>query len=282
MLSCFYFSGAQSVNDYKYVIVNNQYDFQNDANEFRLNELMVFELKKYGFNAYRNSERLPADLNRGSCNALQLKVDKSGMLWTDIEARLENCSGQVLFTTEVARARQKTFDKAYFSGVREAFKSFENLNYKYNGDSDEEEFPTQLLTIAQERELEKKNKVKESNVSKNIGVETDIDSTNEIIEESIEITTDDLKGSSNSLPESKTDIDFKDTSSTGYALKFDDSKDNFEIFKEEVLIGTGRKTAAGVYLITTDSFTGIGFVEGENFIIEYDVNGSTQRVVMTK
>ena len=51
LLTFYFVTSAQTVNDYKYVVVDNQYDFQKSANEFRLNELMVFELEKYGFTA---------------------------------------------------------------------------------------------------------------------------------------------------------------------------------------------------------------------------------------
>ena len=96
------------------------------------------------------------------------------------------------------------------------------------------------------------------------------------------LTTGDLEEPLNSSPESETNMDFEDAASTGYALTFNDTRDHLELYKKGILVGKGRKYAAGVYLITADSFTGIGFMEGGNFIIEYDVNGSTQRVVLTK
>ncbi|WP_055411271.1 hypothetical protein [Nonlabens sp. YIK11] len=270
LFSCFFYAGAQSINDYKYVVVDNQYEFQNEANEYRLNELMVFELKKYGFNAYRNSEILPADLNRGLCNSLKLNVYKSGWLSTELYAELVNCDGEVLFTTPSARSNTKDFRKDYFSTVRESFKSFEDLNYQYTGD-DQYIAPTRLLTIQEEQQL---NKAKETKPKENKTVDV-------TAEEKSKTTPDNLKEASSALPEA-IKMDYEDKTITGLSIKFDNSKDTFQLFKNGEVVGSGRKSAAGVYLITAESFTGLGFQDGNNFVIEFDQNGTTQRIVLAK
>ncbi|WP_194851742.1 hypothetical protein [Nonlabens antarcticus] len=253
---------AQSINDYKYVIVENQYEFQNSANEYRLNELMEFLLQKYGFETYRNNEILPTDLNRGLCNSMQLKVEKSGILWADIDARLEDCSGNVLFKTKAARGTEKDYQKAYFSAVRESFESFERLKYKYNGGENLEQSTSIAVAIGKE--------VKSETIT--------IKATDTALSNNKQTKTEELPINS----DKSIAYDFEDISNTEYALKFNESNDSLKLYQYGVAVGSGRKTAAGVYLITTSSFTGVGFMENEKFVIEYDANGDLMRIILEK
>jgi len=259
-LMSFAFAKAQSVNDYQYVIVDNQYEFQSSANQYRLNELMEFELQKYGFETYRNNEVLPGNLNRGLCNALQLKVYKSGNLWTDLYATLVNCNGQVLFTTAEARSQKKDYQKDYFSTVRESFKSFIELNYQYNGGKTYDAASVAIKENIQER-------TPAAQAVKAVVAPKKID---EEIQEEIKKRVQSRA------------FDYEDTAKTEYSLKFDESKENFKLYQYGAEIGSGRKSAAGVYLVSTPGFTGIGFTEDDNFIIEYDENGATKRILLIK
>lgn len=249
---------AQSVNDYKYVLVSDQYDFQKSENSYRLNEFMAFELKKYGFDTYRLSESLPEDLNQERCKALSLKIEESGLLKSKMVASLENCFGKVLFTTKVGQSKAKSFDRAYMEAVRSAFKSFEELNYVYNGG------------------IFKAEPIKTVQKSK-----TDVQNTQPIKftdSQPKSLNDDQLQ---EQRRESKT-FDFEDASIKEYALKFDDAKETFQLFQHGATVGSGRKSAAGVYLVSTDAFTGIGFIENDQFIIEYDESGTTKRITLIK
>ncbi|BAO54639.1 hypothetical protein [Nonlabens marinus] len=252
LLISFAFAKAQSVNNYKYIIVDNEYEFQSSANEYRLNELMEFELQKYGFETYRDNEVLPKDLNLGVCNSLNLKVFKSGVFWSDIYAHLENCDGEILFTTKEARGTQKNYEKAYFSAVREAFQSFEELSYAYEGPY-----------------------VKEPNVITRTAdvVETKVNEPKVIV----------AKEETTNIDVSEQEVyDYQEKSDAAYALKFDESKSNFELYRFGAKVGSGRKSAAGVYLVTSASFTGIGFIENDSFIVEYDEAGQLKRIKLDK
>ncbi len=256
---------AQSVNDYKYVIVSNQYEFQKEANEYRLNELMVFLLKKYGFEAYRNNEVLPPDMNLGICNAMRLEVDKKGTFWADITARLVDCNNNVLFETATARGREKDFEKAYFSATREAFESFQLAGYEYNGGNRKgitEKTEVNSILLAEQTAQKERG-------------------TTVAIDKSKELRQKELQKAIEQRIQSKR-FDYEDTSPEEFALKFNDDGEAFELFQHGAVIGSGRKSAAGVYLVTAREFTGIGFIEGEEFIIEYDDQEKTNRIVLIK
>ena len=55
------YSYSQSVNDYKAVIVPVKFDFLKTENQYRLNTLTKFNLKKAGFEAFYTNEAIPND-----------------------------------------------------------------------------------------------------------------------------------------------------------------------------------------------------------------------------
>ena len=76
--------------------------------------------------------------------------------------------------------------------------------------------------------------------------------------------------------------DYQEKSDTPFALKFDENKSSFELYRFGAKVGSGRKSAAGVYLVTSASFTGIGFMEDDSFILEYDEAGQLKRIKLER
>lgn len=129
--SCFFKVAAQqSVNDYKYVIVEKQFHFQNEANEYNLNELTRFLFKKNGFKPILESDVFPGDLKSNYCLALKSEVRSSGFLKTIVTITLKDCNNNILFTAE-GSTKEKDLSKVYAYGIRKAFEDFENITYKY-------------------------------------------------------------------------------------------------------------------------------------------------------
>jgi len=121
-----------SINDYKYVIVPNQYDFLSDPDQFRLNTLTKFLLKKYNFNAFMKDEPYPDDLANKSCLALIANVVKtSSILKSKLTLELRDCQNNTVFVSDIGESRLKEYKKAYHEALRNAFKSLEAVNYTY-------------------------------------------------------------------------------------------------------------------------------------------------------
>lgn len=124
-----------NLNSYKYIIVPNKFDFLNEENQYRLNELTQFLFDKYGFTALMEGSRYPEDLTLNRCLALRSNVTKdSGMFKTKLQVVLKDCNDKTVFTSEVGESREKEFDVAYNKALREAFTSFETLNYSYTAE----------------------------------------------------------------------------------------------------------------------------------------------------
>jgi hypothetical protein len=125
-------SFAQSVNDYKAVIVPLKYDFMKSENQYRLTTLSKFNLKKAGFEAFYSNEATPKDLSE-RCDLLYFDLQKeSGFLISKLFITLKNCNGEIIFQSVTGKSKEKDYEAAFTECVNEAFKSIEALHYKYN------------------------------------------------------------------------------------------------------------------------------------------------------
>lgn len=131
IIGCLSYSKAQpSLNDYKYVIVEKQFHFQNKPNEYNLNNLTRFLFKKYGFNSIIESEALPEDLKFDYCLALTSEITAKGALRTKITIVLRDCNNNIVFQVE-GTTKEKYFDKVYTIGIRKAMEGLKDINYNY-------------------------------------------------------------------------------------------------------------------------------------------------------
>ena len=131
------YSFSQSVNDFKAVIVPLKYDFLKNENDYRLNTLTKFNLTNAGFVAFYTSETIPAEYS-DRCSVLYLDVKKeNAFLTTKLYITFSNCNGSLVFQSPIGKSKEKDFEKAYSEALNEAFKSVNDLRYKYNGAKDD-------------------------------------------------------------------------------------------------------------------------------------------------
>ncbi|SFZ89282.1 hypothetical protein SAMN05428642_101115 [Flaviramulus basaltis] len=121
-----------NLNDYKYVIVPKKFDFLKEQDQYQLNSLAQFLFNKYGFEALFEGDDYPEDLASNRCLGLRSDVIKdSGMFKTKLNVELKDCNDRVVYTSEVGESREKEYKIAFNLALRDAFKSIEALNYKY-------------------------------------------------------------------------------------------------------------------------------------------------------
>ncbi|RAJ20840.1 hypothetical protein LX77_03099 [Gelidibacter algens] len=122
----------QNINAYKYVIVPNTFNFLNEPDQYQINSLTKFLFKKYGFTALMADEEYPQDLTNNRCLALFADVEKlKAFLNTKLQVHLRDCNNKIVISSEVGESREKDYDKVYNLALREAFNSFDKLNYTY-------------------------------------------------------------------------------------------------------------------------------------------------------
>jgi hypothetical protein len=250
-----FFATAQNeaLNSYKYIVVNNQYEFQNEANHYRFNELVAYEFKKRNFTSFRNSEVLPADLNRGDCNALQVKIEKSGMFKVGFVISLVDCTGNTVFETKKGLGRTKSFDKAYFEAARDAMTSFDEVDYEYT--------PKVITT-------------NESAGQDKITFQQTVDDREMNDQQFTELDTNALQ--------SQTAVVIKDFVTIDQSHSLILSSEGYHIFKGDAIIGSLKKSKGGCYLALTTQFMGIGYSTSKGFSIEYTADGKDKVMEFVK
>ncbi len=150
------------LNDYKYVIVPNKFDFLKEKDEYRLNSLAAFLFKKYGFVALKEGETYPSDLDSNRCLALRSDVIKdSGLFKTKLQVELKDCNDRIVYTSPVGQSREKEFKKAYVEALRNAFKSFESIGYTYTPKESHTVAAVQTETKDQNQVVEEIQKLKQ-------------------------------------------------------------------------------------------------------------------------
>lgn len=137
LIFAFLFSGlgfAQSINDYKYIIVPEKFDWLKESNEYNLNAVTKMIFEKYGWQVFYPNQKLPDELALDRCKALYADVlNESGLLSTGLAIALKDCTGKTVFTSVEGKSKQKSYQKAYYEALREASQSVAQLNYKYSG-----------------------------------------------------------------------------------------------------------------------------------------------------
>lgn len=121
-----------NLNQYKYVIVPNKFDFLKEKDQYQINSLAKFLFEKYGFTAFMEGNDYPKDLKMNRCLALRPDVLKeSGMFKTRLKVELKDCNDRVVYTSGIGESREKEYKKAYNVSLRSAFESIRDLNYTY-------------------------------------------------------------------------------------------------------------------------------------------------------
>ncbi len=270
------------LNQYKYIIVDNQYEFQGEANEYRFNELIVFELEKRNFQAYRNSQVLPADLNIGVCNSLRLKIEKTGTLRIKMLLKLEDCQGNVVFTSKEGIGTTKSNRTAYFEALRDAMTSLDEVDYKY-------EKPEYIRTL-------------ENSEGRALGIDSVLTQTGRPGEKVEEIKSQELPKFDENVNDTKAAKTDKNDSKVSlppkpefvemvgdqiYRTKSKEyfiisTNTGFDIYKNKGLIGTLKKSKGGCYFVETIDFMGVAYETSKGIFIEYTYFGEDKMLEFIK
>ena len=129
----FQLKAQEQLNNYKYILIPESYDFTEGKDKYQLNSLTKFLFNREGYKAYMTSDSLPQDLFNNRCLALSADAEKlkSGLFKTEIQINLKDCYGKLVYTSKVGSTRVKDYQKAYTQALRNAFESFEEFDYQY-------------------------------------------------------------------------------------------------------------------------------------------------------
>lgn len=148
-----------NINNYKYVIVPTQYEFQKSDDQYQVNSLTKFLFEKAGFQVFMGYKNFPDELKLNECLALTARLnDNSKMLSTKMNFDLVDCNNVVVFKAQEAKSKTKDYKQAYHECVRESFESIKALNYMFEPKEDqvqltktEKENPTKKSGVAEDK-----------------------------------------------------------------------------------------------------------------------------------
>jgi len=170
ILACLFITSAfaqTELNNYKYIIVSKKFDFLKEANQYQLNDLSKFLFNKYGFQALIEGEEYPEDLIRNRCLALDADVMKgTGMFRTKLTITLTDCNDRLVYTSKIGESREKDYKVSYTEAIRDAFMSFEAMEYHYEPKADDTSVLTTDTAVASEKLKEIEQLKKEINTLK--------------------------------------------------------------------------------------------------------------------
>jgi hypothetical protein len=130
------FSGysQNTINNYKYVVVPEKFNFLKQNDQYSLNSLTKALLQDKGFTVYFDNTELPSELANNKCRALSADVlEKSGMFTTSLTLLLKDCQGNIVFKSKEGKSREKEYKVAYNMALRDAFTSLDKVSYADTG-----------------------------------------------------------------------------------------------------------------------------------------------------
>lgn len=125
------FSQDKKVNNYKYIIVSEKFDFLKQKDQYQTSSLTKFLLKKNGFIVILDSEEYPLELKNTPCKGLKANViNNSSMFSTKVSIELRDCYNKVVYTSKEGKSKLKEYEKSYQEAIRRAYESMSTLKYK--------------------------------------------------------------------------------------------------------------------------------------------------------
>ena len=127
------YSQNNEINNYKYIIVQEKFDFLKKPDQYQTSSLTKFLLEKKGFTVFlSNDKAIPNELLLNRCLALTATIiDASSMLTVKSKIELKNCYDKVLYSSKEGKSKDKDYKKSYHESIRKAYSSMDDLVYNY-------------------------------------------------------------------------------------------------------------------------------------------------------
>lgn len=137
LFNLFVYSQTKNVNNYKYVIVPEKFDFLKENDEYQTSSLTKFLLKKNGYTVILDSEKYPTELKEDRCKALTANVvNESSLFKIKVIIELKDCFNNVVYTSKEGVSNLKDYKRGYIEAIRNAHASMSDISYTPLKDND--------------------------------------------------------------------------------------------------------------------------------------------------
>ncbi|MCP9201556.1 hypothetical protein MKO06_16720 [Gramella sp. GC03-9] len=251
---------AQELNNYKYVLIPESYEFLGEKDQYRLNSLTKFLFNKQGYNTLMKTEEKPADLQQNPCLALNTRLENnSGLFTSKLVLILEDCYGKTVYRSPEGISKEKEYEAGYQEALREAFAGLEEIDYQYEPGQaavsfrvNQKEIPVKEEQVTPEEEMPVEDSVVDNTVEEKPVLPN--------AEKSLEYS---LQGKIYLLKDS----------SDGYGLYLKDASEPIAL-----LIKTGDSNS---FIYNSLTNQGIAYFDSEkNLVVEYVNRQTNQKVQM--
>ena len=133
LICSFSIFGQQAVDNYKFVVVANKFDFLKKADQYKTSSLTKFLFNKYGFTSFLSTDALPKEIKENRCSSLFAYVtDESTMFTTKVSLVIKDCNDNMIFKSPVGKSKEKEYEKGFHEAIRNTFKNptIENYSFK--------------------------------------------------------------------------------------------------------------------------------------------------------
>lgn len=125
--------GQNTINNYKYVLLPQKFDFLSTTNEYQLNSAAKTLLEQKGFIVFWTNGDIPQAIATNRCSALVADfTQRKALFTTNLTLTLKDCYGNTVFKGKEGRSWEKEFETAYNEAMKNAFTSLNALPYKYD------------------------------------------------------------------------------------------------------------------------------------------------------
>jgi len=128
----------EKLNEYKYLIIKDKFDFLKERDQYQTSSLTKFLLKKNGFTVYLSNEDIPKEVIQNNCDILKVYViEESSMFTIKNKIIFKNCFDKEIYSTDIGKSKIKEYKRGYHEAIRNAHKSMANFKYSYSPKNNE-------------------------------------------------------------------------------------------------------------------------------------------------
>lgn len=122
-----------TINNYKYVLLPQKFEFLSSINEYQLNSTAKTLLEQKGFTVCWMNGDMPPAVAANRCSALVADfTQRRALFTTNLTLTLKDCYGNTIFKGKEGRSWEKDFGTAYNEAMNNAFTTLKALPYKYD------------------------------------------------------------------------------------------------------------------------------------------------------
>lgn len=249
------------LNNYKYIIVPKKFEAFKRENQHLTSTLIKYLFVQKGFNTVYEGD-YPEDLTKNACLGLKVDlIDDSSFFKTKAGLVLQDCELKTVFSTLQGTSKVKDYQEAYEEAIREAFSSFEMVDYAYAPKEVEKSKDTLVMNFKNDvKSLD--GSPKENVVQQTATVEVQSYESKKPVESTVRKAEKEMTAGTSSSYDANLLYALK--TENGYNLTDSNASIKYRLLSTSV---------ENIFLLDQEGKNGVVFKKGDNWYLESAENG---------